>query len=216
MLKHAPKAILVSLILLLSTPLIVIAAPTEENLVQAWETAVKSDPNTKEFKKISNNLYQFKTSKIPFDGKVQIEVFIAESYYTTGNIEAQFVDVTEEFKQKNARRLSFWQSNNSQFVFIKEKDKWISSIEFAKNYVEHSESFEKQQPNKGEKPLIWNLFINLLMPLLILMVFTIIISKTTKNQNKKEVERVISIHEDNNRLLKEILSALKERNNQEQ
>jgi hypothetical protein len=110
--------------------------PTEESLIRAWEELQKSDPNTVNFKKITDHRYKFKTNLFPFDGELKVNDATIENIemgpyndFIMGPLDVELVDLPKDVPQKYTRKYSMWVRNNTLY-YDKKAGKWLSPQEF--------------------------------------------------------------------------------------
>jgi large-conductance mechanosensitive channel len=217
-----PKSIAVSIVLLFINPLIAIAEPSRSNLVQTWESDLRSDPQISSFNKISESTYDIKLRDIPFSGKLQIVDVVIENRNfpisdaeasAFGTIQVEFVDVSKESLQKYLRRLSLL-DRDQDYYYAKKEDRWIGSNDFAKLVVD---SQNKKEFSISENNKFWRDFWNF-YPLIILIIFLFFVLRLNKrsqeigDRSRKQVDQIIEAHEQSNQLLKEILEIMKQKN----
>lgn len=206
------------------------AQPTEESLIQAWEAIQKKDPQIATFEKIEERRYKFKTKRFPFDGElnvlnVSIDEFNAfgEEGCTMGVVEVELVGLPDDFMTKYAYSYSTWSQNNCLYYDDK-TGKWLSSKEY---FAKTVEKLKKREPLSEALQNISE-YVPYITIIMVVTAFLIITLKKNQgyideyrkymNESKKYAEVSLEIAkksaetaEDNNRLLKEILEALKSR-----
>lgn len=110
--------------------------PSEESLIRAWEQVQKSNPATVTFEKIADRQYKFKTTLFPFDGELKINdatidaSMMAGPYnnFTMAVLDVELVGLPKEITQKN-RKYSIWARSNMLY-YDKKADKWLAFEEF--------------------------------------------------------------------------------------
>ncbi|MFC1599332.1 hypothetical protein ACFL2W_00930, partial [Candidatus Omnitrophota bacterium] len=194
----------------------VFAQPTEESLLRAWEQSQKSDSKVEVFEKIEDDVYRFKTSWFPFDGKLRVlnlsvNDSMADSAYPYGEvmgvIEIELADLPDDFHSKYSYSYSMW-ANSNMLYYDKKADTWLSSGEY----------FSKQ----AGYPMLSSIFLGYLFsygPFVIIFVLlvyvlftagkTVRMSKRYMEEAKKLTERSLTVNEEANTLLRQILEALK-------
>jgi len=95
---------------------------TEAGLITAWEQEQKSDPTTIKFEKTKDRQYHFATKRFPFDGDLLVRNVLLEDYpsvnqdgISTGTIEVELQDVTDDFHRTFATSYAKWSTGNTLY-----------------------------------------------------------------------------------------------------
>jgi hypothetical protein len=204
----------------LSSPAILFAVPTEESLIEVWESFQKEDPKTIIFEKLSKNRYHFKTERFPFDGELEIlnitvdeQTSSFEGGFVLGVIEVELLNLPEDFLEKYSYSYSAWIQNNILY-YDKEEEKWLSDEEYY---------------GKMKEKIPTSFFLDILnyLPFLFLffIIILIIIAFSIQKKNKRYlehaydlnekqmqlIEKSIKLSQKSNKLLSEILKELKKK-----
>jgi hypothetical protein len=132
------KKIVLFLLLCLVMTSVVVAAdkPSEESLIRAWEQVQKNNPATVTFDKIADRRYKFKTTLFPFDGELKINDTTIDVGTTMGPysnfimavLDIELVGLPQDIMQRN-RKYSIWARSNMHY-YDKKADKWLTFEEF--------------------------------------------------------------------------------------
>lgn len=197
--------------------------PTRDSLLAAWETAQREDPQTMHFEKIEAGRYAFATERFPFDGVVRVlNLVIDESTVeyppsmVMGVVEADLEGVDDEFRRQHAYSIGLWQAANTLY-FDADNGRWLTSAQWQRSMVDRYASPGWIARLAGS---FWVIF---------LVIFVIVLWWITRRAGRQfktataaqdkalaEQERAIRLTEealqisrDSNRLLSEILDAIK-------
>jgi len=204
----------------LFTPIILLAAPTEESLIVAWEDFQKNDSKTLIFKRLSSDRYRFKTDRFPFDGKLRVlnitvdeQMSGFEGSFIIGIVEVELLDLPEDFLEKYSYSYSAWVQSNILY-YDKEDEEWLSVKEYY--------SKAKERIPSGFLMDILD-YLPFLFLFFIVVIFIIVFNVQKKNKkyldfardlSLKEtefVERTYKLAKKSNKLLSEILKELKKK-----
>jgi uncharacterized membrane protein len=222
--KKLTTAFPLTLLLLLFLVSLCSGKPTEVSLLHAWEAMQRNDSEVLIFDKVEASLYRFKTERFPFDGQlrvlnVTIDDRMGEYEYASilGVIEVELVDLPEDFLEKYSYSFSVWQSNNTLY-YDKESQQWLTSSEFV----------SRTQTKAPELQSFFGTYLTtcllIIVFIIILIVFFIAVSRLQK-RNKKYLdesrtsikrsleiaEKSLSMSEESNKILSEILDELKKK-----
>lgn len=194
------------------------SAPTEESLLSAWEGFQKNDSKTIVFKKLSSDLYHFKTDRFPFDGELRVlnvtideQVSGFEGGFIMGIVEVELLDLPEDFLEKYAYSYSSWVQNNVLY-YDEETEEWLSAKDY---YAKASEKIPS-----GFLMDILN-YLPFLFLIFLIVIFIIVFNVQRKNKRYLDFARDLSLKEaefvektyklaqKSNKLLTEILKELK-------
>lgn len=201
------------------------AAPTEGSLLGAWESMQRDDPQTVLFKKTGESLYQFKTDRFPFDGQLRVlNVTVDERAGVYGDgcmlgvIEVELIDLPEDFLEKYSYSYSVWQTNNILY-YNAESEEWLTSAEFMTRTRAREPAFGSFFSSYFTTCLLIIVFI------IILVVFFVAVNRLQKrNRNYLDesrasikrsleiAEKSLSMTEESNSILRDILDELKKKN----
>ena len=117
---------------LLAAPLL--AQPTTSGLIQAWEAAQRSDPETIAFEKRTENSYHFATKRFPFDGELKLLHATVEeangfSQFVPGIVEVELVGLSDKVLKDYERSYSYWARGNTLYYDPAAK-RWLGPKEF--------------------------------------------------------------------------------------
>jgi uncharacterized membrane protein len=136
-----------------------------------------------------------------------------------GVIEVELIDLPEDFLEKYSYSYSVWQSNNTLY-YDRELEQWLTSSEFV----------ARTQTKKPELRSFFGTYFTtcllIIVFIIILIVFFVAVSRLQK-RNKKYLdeskasikrsleiaEKSLSMTEESNKILREILDALKKKTN---
>ncbi|MEJ2567991.1 MAG: hypothetical protein P8Z50_03840 [candidate division WOR-3 bacterium] len=199
-------------------PVNLLALPTEESLIEAWENFQKKDPKTITFEKLDKNLYHFKTERFPFDGELKIlnvtvdeQTSSFENGFVLGVVEVELVDLPKDFMEKYSYSYSAWVQDNILY-YDKEEGNWLSDEEY---YGKMKEKL----PTRYFMDILN--YLPFLFLLLIIAIFVIAFNVQRKNKkyldhaydlSEKQIkfmEEAYKMERKNNKLLGEILKELK-------
>lgn len=207
-------------LLFMLVPTILLALPTEESLIKAWESFQKEDPKTIIFEKVSKNRYRFKTERFPFDGELRIlnitvdeQTASFEGGFVLGVVEVELIDLPKDFLEKYSYSYSAWIQDNILY-YDKEEEKWLSADEYY---------------GKMKEKIPTGFFFDILnyLPFLFLVfiIAIFIIAFNVQQKNKKYlnhaydlserqmqlIEKSLKLSQKSNKLLSEILKELKKK-----
>ncbi len=207
-------------IFLIFLPVVLLAAPTEESLLSAWEDFQKNDSKTLVFKKLSSDRYRFKTDRFPFNGELRVlnltideQVSGFEGGFIMGIVEVELLDLPEDFLDKYSYSYSSWIQNNVLY-YDKENEEWLS----AKDYYAKA----REKIPSGFFMDILN-YLPFLFLIFIVVIFIIVFNVQKKNKRYLDFARDLSLKEaefvektyklaqKSNKLLSEILKELKKK-----
>jgi uncharacterized membrane protein len=205
----------------------VLAQPSEQSLITAWEQSLKNDPATVLLEKTGERAYKFQTKKFPYQGGLRVVNVSIDDYdmeygegYTVGYVETEIDSNSASFMERYARSYGAWQAANTLY-FDKKQNKWL-------NYNEYRQTLTKKYGGVCKSPWLAILGNFWLIFLVIFIIFIILLARRTNKQMKdalarqdkamaeteraiKLSEQALKIGEDSNRVLKEILETLKNR-----
>ncbi|MBP7866824.1 MAG: hypothetical protein KA419_12835 [Acidobacteria bacterium] len=202
--------------------------PDTGGLILAWEAAQKADRNTEVFRKTGEQTYHFKTKLFPFEGELRVlNAFIddrrtdPENDYgglIYGVVTVELVGAPADLFQKHSMAYSVWNAGNTLF-WSDSKGRWTTSREFPS-------VFAKERGGAGSNWLFWvaDYFWFILLAFLIFII--LLVGRRTKLQMRKAFdyqdraqasierslalsERSVTLAEDSNRVLREILATLR-------
>jgi hypothetical protein len=202
---------LIMSLFLLFIPVILFALPTEESLIEAWEKIQKKDPKTIAFKKLSENLYHFKTERFPFDGKLKIlnvtvdeQTPSFEGGFVLGVVEVELLDLPEDFLEKYSYSYSTWIQDNILY-YDKEEEKWLSD-----------EEYYREMEEKMPTGFFFDILNYLPFLFLVLIIIILVIVFNVQQRNRKHLsythalsEKQVQLLEKTNKLLSQVLKELK-------
>ena len=204
------------------------AQPDKGSLIAAWERLQLEDPSTEVFEKVEDRLYRFKTGRFPFDGRMRLVNASIDSVapgdeggYILGVVEVELQGVEEEFYRTHSFSYSNWQRDNMLYYDSKE-ERWLT-------YAQWEEALGEYWDDQATMPWYLELVSGPGFLLVILVVFLVLafwLSRKSGSHMKRALaaqdqslaeqakamdimRRSIALQEDNNRLLGEILEALK-------
>lgn len=190
--------------LLISSPLL--AQPTKESLLKAWEALQKNDPETVLFEKLEKDRYNFKTNWFPFDGELQvINVSIQEQAsdygeHVWGVVEVALKDIPMDFFEKHGHSYLMWKEG-SVLHFQEEAKRWVTTAEYYAG--------KRKKTGHLLEVILGYVYSYSYILLTILIIGMIFSWRKVHKMTKKNIQRSLALSEETNRLLKEILDALK-------
>jgi hypothetical protein len=218
MIKVRLNIFLTTILILSFIPANLLALPTEESLMETWESFQKKDPKTIIFEKLAKNSYHFKTERFPFDGELKIlnvtvdeQTSSFEDGFVLGVVETELVDLPKDFMEKYSYSYSAWVHDNILY-YDKQEEKWLSDDEY---YGKMREKIPT-----GFFMDILN-YLPFLFLLLIVAIFLIVFNVQRKNKkyldhaydlSEKQtrfMEESYKLEKKSNKLLAEILKELK-------
>ena len=203
------------------------ADPLEGSLVQAWEQLQKDHPKTTTFERIEPGLYRFVTSRFPFDGQVRVLNVAVDrtsgwspNEWAMGVVEVELVGLADDFMTKHAHSYSMWAQDNLLYL-DPQSQRWISLDDYP-SLVNSQLPASRRGCILGQSENIFWLGLLVVVALVLLVV-----SKKASRQMKsamaaqdkvlaeqeramKLTEKAVAISQDSNRLLGEILEAIKD------
>ncbi len=200
------------------------AQPSEDSLIQAWETVQKSDPKVVTFEKLGDRKYKFKTEYFPFDGELRIkDAIVGDSGggmagdYFMGIIQVELLGFSKDKIEQYNYRYSMWAVNNNLY-FDKRLGKWLSAREFQSAMINKADQMSRSTWDIGNYAIIILVFVGLFVSWKIMQRY----GRTTKVALQKQEEAIarydvgmklseksVQLAEESNHLLKEILEVLK-------
>lgn len=217
------KIILTLLLCLFSVSLLAAAEkPSEESLIKAWEQIQKSNPDTVMFEKIEDRRYKFKTTFIPFDGELKIKDATIDAgmmmgpyqNYIMSVLDVELVGVPRESLIKN-RKYFIWASSGTLY-YDKHAGKWLTIEEF------QNEVTKMHNASSSSNLLIYILIVFLILSLAFVYNFLRKYRQVVKTSLERQsdsiakvdesialTEKGIQLCEETNKLLKDILTELK-------
>ncbi len=203
------------------------AQPSEDSLIQAWETLQKSDPKVVTLEKLSDRRYKFKTDYFPFEGELRIkDAIVGETgggmanEYLMGIVQVELEGFPKDKIQEQNYRYSMWAANNNLY-FDKKLGKWLSAREFQTAMIAKSNQMSRSPFDIGNYAIILLAFVGLFVAWRILHRY----GRTTKVALQKQEEAIsrsdagialgekgVQLAEETNKLLREILEVLKNKN----
>ncbi len=218
--KKRPYFFVITSLFFLFVPAILFAIPTEESLIEAWESFQKRDPKTLTFEKLSKNRYRFKTERFPFDGELKIlnvtvdkQTSSFEGGFILGVVEVELVNLPKDFLEKYSYSYSAWIQDNILY-YDTEEEKWLSDEEYY---------------GRMKEKIPASFFLDILnyLPFLFLLfvIFILIIAFNVQKKNKRYlnhaydlsekqmqlIEKSHKLAQKSNKLLSEILKELKKK-----
>jgi cbb3-type cytochrome oxidase subunit 3 len=218
--KTRPYFFVVTSLFLLFIPAILFAIPTEESLIEAWESFQKRDSKTLIFEKISKNHYRFKTERFPFDGELKIlnvtvdkQTSSFEGGFILGVVEIELINLPKDFLEKYSYSYSAWIQDNILY-YDTEEEKWLSDDEYY---------------GRMKEKIPTSFFLDILnyLPFLFLLfiIFILIIAFNIQKKNKRYldyahdlsekqmqlIEKSLKMEQKSNKLLSEILKELRKK-----
>jgi hypothetical protein len=215
-------------LLVLAAPAPVAGQATEAGLVQAWEAVQKNDPATTAFEKRAEGSYHFATRRFPFDGelkllKATIEEPAGADTFAYGIVEVELVALPDKITRDYARSYSLWQATN-MLTYDSKAKKWMTSREFAA-------ALRAGGIGSLGSARLWTWGPSVFLLAVFLMILWLL-ARTQRRQkeyakkidrsferserlqqlaekNAALVEKALAVAEDSNRVLKEILEALR-------
>jgi hypothetical protein len=213
--------ILYSVLLVHLLELSALGATLEESLLKTWEEIQKEDPKIVKFEKLEDNKYRFKTIRFPFDGELIVLNVGTEDNRTSnqygsleGYVEVELVGLPENFIRKYSHSYYSWSQNN-RLHWDENTEKWIpSKLYFSKGF--DSAKTKSRTCSSWDKR--YSFFMANFTTILVIVLFVKFwgfLKYYNKDyyQNAFEInKKSIQLSEENNRILREILEALKGRN----
>jgi cbb3-type cytochrome oxidase subunit 3 len=218
--KTRPYFFVVTSLFLLFIPAILFAIPTEESLIEAWESFQKRDSKTLIFEKISKNHYRFKTERFPFDGELKIlnvtvdkQTSSFEGGFILGVVEIELINLPKDFLERYSYSYSAWIQDNILY-YDTEEEKWLSDDEYY---------------GRMKEKIPTSFFLDILnyLPFLFLLfiIFILIIAFNIQKKNKRYldyahdlsekqmqlIEKSLKMEQKSNKLLSEILKELRKK-----
>lgn len=188
-------------------PTILSAFPTEESLIETWESFQKNDPKTLIFEKLPNDRYRFKTERFPFDGELKIlnvtvdeQTSSFEGGFILGVIEVELLDLPEDFLEKYSYSYSSWIQDNILY-FDKEEEKWLSDEEY------YGKMRGKVQPG-----FFFDILNYLPFLFLFLVVAILLIAINVQQKNKKYLKHAYDLSEKQMKLIEKSHNLAQESN----
>ncbi len=226
------RKIILSLLLCLVMNSLVgaVEKPSEESLIKAWEQIQKSNPATVTFDKLADRRYKFKTTQFPFDGELKINDATIDvgtmagpySNFIMAVLDIELVGLPKEITQKN-RKYSIWARSNMLY-YDKQTDKWLTFEEFQAEVAKINNS-------SSSSGLLSNYVLLALLILALIYVLNFLRKnrqavKTSLDRQAESIakidesiemskksfqlsEKSIQLGEETNKILREILTALK-------
>lgn len=205
--------------------------PTEDSLIKAWETIQKSDSNTITFEKIKDRHYKYSNKLFPFNGDLKIKDVTIDSVIMAGNsdnfimgiIDIELEQMPKNFIRQHSHKYYMWARNNNLY-YDRKAGKWLSSQEF-------QAAMAKIQRDMAKPASSFLLSLNvLIIVLFIVMVYITYVARHYKKalkislqkqaeavaQSNKSLEisaKALAMEEDSNKILKDILNTLKNKQN---
>jgi hypothetical protein len=202
-------------LLVLAAPAPVAGQATEAGLVQAWEAVQKNDPATTAFEKRAEGSYHFL--------KATIEEPAGADTFAYGIVEVELVALPDKITRDYARSYSLWQATN-MLTYDSKAKKWMTSREFAA-------ALRAGGIGSLGSARLWTWGPSVFLLAVFLMILWLL-ARTQRRQkeyakkidrsferserlqqlaekNAALVEKALAVAEDSNRVLKEILEALR-------
>lgn len=204
--------------------------PTEDSLIKTWENIQKNDSNTVTFEKINDRHYKFSNKLFPFDGELKIKDVTIDSTMMVGNsdnfmmgiIDVEFEKMPKDFIQQHSRKYYMWAMNNNLY-YDKKAGKWLSSKEFQTVMMK----MQKEMLRPSSLSSFFSDYFVIIALLIVsgfLLYFTRNYKSTVKNSLQRQddaitrvnktielSEKSIAVGEETNKILKDILSTLKDK-----
>ena len=206
--------------------------PLEQSLIEAWEQRQSSRPKTVTFERIEPGQYRFHTTFFPFDGRLRVVNVAIDEHpdwtadgVSTGVVEVELEGAGENFMTKHAHSYGMWSQDN--FLYHDPgSGRWVGADEY-------SSLLNAQSSVSTPGPGGWSCFSGRLggvIPLILLTPLVILVAllarkasrqmKTAMSAHDKALaeqaraiqltEKAVQLSEDSNRVLKEILEAIKD------
>ncbi len=198
---------------------------SEESLIAAWEAVQKNDPKTEVFERVEPGVYQFRTSRFPYDGALRVvgmtideTSMVGEDGWAMGIVEVELADLPDDFFMKHSRSYGVWEQGNILY-FDPKAGAWMTPKQMQEQVSERA--------GGGACWLSWSgyFWVGILV---VAIVFLVAVSRKANKQMNKAMsaqdrvladhqrvielsERAVQLSEDSNRVLKEILEVMKER-----
>ncbi len=202
--------------------------PTETSLISAWEQLQKNDPNVATFEKIADRRYKFKTNLFPFDGELRIsdttidnmEMGLYDDGFISGLLDVELVGLPKDVAQKYSRKYSMWARNNTLY-YDKKAGRWLSGQEFQGVIAKRAKEMSKPPGLPSNY-----VYMAAIVAILLLVGMFVYFMQKNRGAVKTSLERQadsialveksielgekgMKLSEETNRILKEILEALK-------
>ncbi len=207
------------------------ADPLEESLIAAWEHQLQSRPETVVFERIEPGLYRYHTTFFPFDGTLRVlNVAIRQQPswspqgLAMGVVEVELEGLDEDFMTKHVQSYGMWHQDNVMYHDAA-TERWLTTDEYPSvigSTVGEYSGWGCLLAEGGN--LFWIVLLGLFV------VFLTLITKKASRQMKSAMsaqdkvlaeqeramalsEKAVEISQDSNRLLREILDAIKDSSN---
>lgn len=198
----------------------VTAAPTEENLLAAWEEAQRADPKVELLEATGEREYRFETTHFPYRGTLVLTEVVVDrmpgaNSDAVGFVQVKLPDADDELFTDHAFAWSRWQRHNTLY-WSEEDNRWLGWEEQQARWDEDA----WQTTWWSAIDWIWIVFLAVL-----LLVVLLTSRKANRNvatslaaqdealaQQRKAMEmmeRGIRVNEESNQLLREIRDLLK-------
>ena len=196
------------LIALVSLP---VQASDEASFIQAWEKLQETSKEVEVFTKTDEKKYHVKFTTLPYEGELHVLAVGVETFNsgskenTTGYVEIDLPAASDELMQKYSRTYYKWAQNNSLY-FDEESKKWLTPEQYTNSL--------KVEPEESEISPLFLIIFEYWNYLLILIILYFFISQVVNNRRIKESFEIqkqtsieaIKLHNETNKLLKEILN----------
>jgi len=195
------------------------SAPTEESLLQAWESLQRQDPKTEVFEKTGDRRYKVKTSRIPYEGELIIaSVNMDEDQMgASGMLEVKLpsLKMEELAESGSAFGYSRWMQNNF-LRYDTDSQRWMSSKEYSEETIKKEKSWKIRFLSFMSGWGVTLLFLGIILyslihggPVTKKSLSAVDRSMSMSEQNMKLIEKSIKLSESGNELLREIRDLLK-------
>lgn len=212
---------------MLSISLYAAETPTEDSLIKTWENIQKNDPNTVTFERINDRHYKLSNKLFPFDGELKIKDATIDSTMMVGNsdnfimgiIDVEFEKMPKDFIQQHSRKYYMWAINNNLY-YDKKAGKWLSSKEFQTAMMK----MQKEMLRPSSLSSFFSDYFVIIALLIVsgfLLYFTRNYKRAVKNSFQRQddaiaksielSEKSIAVGDETNKILKDILSTLKDK-----
>lgn len=184
------------------------ALPNTDDLIPAWESYVKSRPDTDEFTKIRKDTYKFKSKKFDYDGTIKIIDTMISDANVNGKVFKEAIIQIElpGLAQEVSKKVSFqtWRQNITMFMFDVENSKWL-------NYEEYTQfAIQKFNKNIGvaaasQRANRINYYDSLIVALSVLVIFAFVQSrKYTKSMTEQYHQAIQDSREHQQEVMNEL------------
>lgn len=188
--------------------------------MQAWESSIRADPETKRFEKTGETTYAFHTERFPFNGTLKVlnaTIDDEGGEFPAGSVEIDLVGLTQDFLMKYARSYGSWNQNNTLY-WDRKAGRWLSLKDFRAR-IQEGRSWPAMLLGYSNA-LWWLLFLGIFIALLSRQLSKAsaaqekVLAENDRNLKMMErslqlSERSVQLNEEANALLRRIADSLK-------